>query len=55
MPSPNWDEDFDFDDDQPKKKNIVDKKKAPKDNDFFDEDENSYKLPSIASKNTISK
>lgn len=55
MSPPNWEDDFDFDDDAPKKKPAVEKKKAGKDNDFFDEDDNSNKLPSIGSKPIISK
>lgn len=50
-----WDDDFDFDDDAPKnKKAQPEKKKIGKDHDFFDEDDTN-KLPSIGSKNTISK
>ena len=37
MKQPNWDDDFDFDDDAPKKKPVVEKKKNVKDNDFFDD------------------
>lgn len=37
MSPPNWDDDFDFDDDAPKKKPVAEKKK-PKDSDFFDEE-----------------
>lgn len=54
MSPPNWEDDFDFDD-APKKKPVVEKKKPAKDNDFFDEDDNLNKLPSIGSKGAISK
>lgn len=49
-----WDDDFDFEDDAPKNKKPLPDKKKPKDNDFFD-DEDGNKLPSISSKNAISK
>lgn len=47
-------DDFDFEDDAPKKKTIQ-KKKGVKDTDFFDDDDNTNKLPSISSKNIIPK
>ena len=37
MKQSNWDDDFDFGDEAPKKKPAVEKKKNNKDNDFFDD------------------
>lgn len=54
MSPPNHDDDFDFDD-EPKAKKPAETKKKPKDSDFFDDLEDNNKLPTIGSKNAISK
>jgi hypothetical protein len=57
MPSPKYDDDFDFDDEPQKKKQPEAKNKAKNNNnDFFDEDDaGTSKLPVIQTKNTTSK
>jgi hypothetical protein len=53
MAPPNWDDEFDFDDidDPPKKKTTEKTKQKPKDDDFFDLDDDKLKLPAIAKNN----